>query len=188
MSAHEINELFNEWDSFYVMLGGAAAALTGLMFVVITIVTDNQTGGTEDGLSTFSTPTVVHFCNALFVSAVMAAPFHAFLPITIILGLAGVVGLVNVTNIARKTSKLTTYRPDFEDWLWNVVLPFVAYATLVEGALGLRSSPALALYAPAAAVTLLIFIGIHNAWDVVTYLATGKAKDQDRPEIVKPKD
>lgn len=188
MSAHEINELFNEWDSFYVMLGGAAAALTGLMFVVITIVTDNQTGGTEDGLSTFSTPTVVHFCNALFVSAVMSAPFHAFLPIEIILGLAGIVGLINVANIGRKTSQLKTYDPDIEDWAWNVVLPFIAYATLVAGAIGLRSSPALALYAPAAAVTLLIFVGIHNAWDVVTYLATGKAKAQDTPAIIKPKD
>ena len=25
-------------------------------------------------------------------------------------------------------------------------------------------------------MTLLIFIGIHNAWDVVTFLATGKAE------------
>jgi hypothetical protein len=34
------------------------------------------------------------------------------------------------------------------------------------------------LYGPAVAVTLLLFIGIHNAWDVVTYIATGKADEK----------
>ena len=32
-----------------------------------------------------------------------------------------------------------------------------------------------ALFVVAGAVVLLIFISIHNAWDIVTYLATGQA-------------
>jgi hypothetical protein len=39
--------------------------------------------------------------------------------------------------------------------------------------------PELALF-PVAAVTLvLVFIGIHNAWDTITYLATDSAKGQE---------
>jgi hypothetical protein len=46
---------------------------------------------------------------------------------------------------------------------------------LLTGALALATDPPAALFAPAAASLLLIFIAIHNAWDVVTFLAMGKA-------------
>lgn len=172
----EVAELLSAWNSFYVMMGSSAAALTGLMFVVITLVKDNQRSASQDGVSTFSTPTVVHFCCALFTSALMSAPFRSLVPIAVVLGLAGAAGLAYVALIGWRTSKLESYQPDAEDWTWNVVLPFAAYATLVAGALALHAAASLALYAPAAAVMLLIFVGIHNAWDVVTVLATGKAE------------
>jgi hypothetical protein len=167
-------ELLSAWNSFYVMIGSAAAALTGLMFVVITLIRDDKRRVAEDGVSTFSTPTVVHFSCALFTSAVMSVPFRSLVPISIILGLTGAGGVFHVVRVALRTSRLRTYRPDSEDWAWNVFLPFLAYATIVAGAIAMHVDAALALYAPAAAVLLLIFVGIHNAWDVVTYLATGK--------------
>lgn len=167
--------MLSAWNSFYVMIGSSAAALTGLMFVVITLVRDNKQRTSEDGISTFSTPTVVHFCCALFSSALMTAPFRSLVPIAIISGLVGAGGILYAAHIARRTTRLQTYRPDVEDWAWNVLLPFVAYATLVVGAIAMHTAAARALFAPAAAVALLIFVGIHNAWDVVTFLATGKA-------------
>jgi hypothetical protein len=163
------------WDTFYVMMGSSAAALTGLVFVVITLVRDHDRRGSKAGLSTFTTPTVFHFCCALFISALMSAPFRSLAPIAIVLGFVGAGGLFYVVRIAIQASRLQVYRPDLEDWSWNVVLPFVAYATLIGGALAMRGTAPPALYAPAAAVTLLIFVGIHNAWDVVTFIATGKA-------------
>jgi hypothetical protein len=172
---HEVSEMLSAWNSFYVMIGSSAAALTGLMFVVVTLIKDRETRPSEDGLSTFSTPTVVHFCCALFTSAVMAVPFRSLTPIAVILGFAGAGQLAYVAYVAWRTSRLKTYRPDLEDWTWNVLLPLVAYATLVTGAIALHAAASLAMYAPAVTVILLIFIGIHNAWDVVTFLATGKA-------------
>jgi hypothetical protein len=167
--------MLTEWNSFYVMMGSSAAALTGLVFIVVTLISDQRRRGSDTGMSTFTTPTVVHFGGALFTSAVMSVPFRSIVPITILLGLAGAGGLFYVTIIAQRTSRLASYRADAEDWTFNVVLPFIAYASLFIGALAL-SGTAQALYAPAAAVMLLIFIGIHNAWDVVTFLATGKAE------------
>jgi hypothetical protein len=169
---HEPAELLGAWSSFYVMIGSAAAALTGLMFVVMTLIRENSV--TKDGVSAFSTPTVIHFSCALFVSALMAAPFRSFVPIAIILGLGGVAGMLHVVRVAVGTAKLETYRPDAEDWTWNVLLPLIAYAMIVGGAIALHPIPSQALYAPAAAVTILVFVGIHNAWDVVTYLAIKK--------------
>jgi hypothetical protein len=179
---HGVAAMLSAWNSFYVMIGSAAAALTGLMFVVITLISDTKRPTSEAGVSTFSTPTVIHFSCALFTSALMSVPFHSFLPIAIILSLTGAGGMLHVARVALATSKLSTYRPDWEDWTWHALLPFLAYAAIFGGALALHAAPSRALYAPAAAVTLLIFVGIHNAWDVVTFLATGQADAlPDRP-------
>ncbi len=181
-NVREVSELLSAWNSFYVMIGSSAAALTGLMFVVITLVSDDRRRTSADGISVFSSPTVVHFCCALFTAAVMSMPFRSLVPITIVLGLTGAAGVALIVRIGLRTARMTAYRPDAEDWSWHVVLPFVAYAALLAGALAMRAVPSQALYAPAVAVTLLIFIGIHNAWDVVTFLATGKAEALPDPD------
>ena len=40
--------LIDGWENFYVIVGSSAAALTGLMFVVITLTAEMRTGQ-EDG-------------------------------------------------------------------------------------------------------------------------------------------
>jgi len=175
----DVAETLAAWNSFYVMLGSAAAALTGLMFVVITLVTDRKRGTSEAGISTFSTPTVVHFSCALFTSALMTVPFRSFVPIAIVLGCAGAGALAYQTRVAYLTSRLEAYRPDTEDIVWHVGLPIIAYAALVCGAVALPTAPSAALFAPAASAMLLIFIGIHNAWDVVTFLAIDEDDEND---------
>jgi hypothetical protein len=67
--------------------------------------------------------------------------------------------------------RLTTYHADVDDWIWFVVLPLVGYALVAATALLVPWSPETALFLLAAATMLLIFIGIRNSWDVVTYLA-----------------
>jgi hypothetical protein len=163
--------LLSEWSSFYVMTGSSAAALTGLMFVVITLVTNVEISQrSQDGVATFSTPTVMHFCVALFVSAVFVAPWHSLIPPAVLIELAGLYGIVYVGRVTHRAKRLTTYTPDLEDWAWYNVLPFVAYGAIFGSAVALEALPGKALFAVAGGVVLLIFIGIRNAWDVVTFL------------------
>jgi hypothetical protein len=61
------------------------------------------------------------------------------------------------------------YTPEFEDWLFHVLLPFAAYVTLAASAYATRLNVGGALFGIGAAALLLLFIGIHNAWDAVTY-------------------
>jgi hypothetical protein len=73
-----------------------------------------------------------------------------------------------------------TYRPDREDWSFHAVLPLVAHALLLGSAFATFSHPHEALLGVAAAVLLLLFIGIHNVWDTVAYhvfVHIRKAKD-----------
>jgi hypothetical protein len=165
--------LLTAWSSFYVMAGSSAAALTGLMFVVISLVTGREGPKNPDGISTFSTPTVLHLGAALLISAILVAPWRTMLYAGILVALIGLYGGAYIVRVAVRTKQLTMYQPDLEDWTWYNVLPFVAYAAVFAGALALEIVPAKALFAIAGGAVLLIFIGIRNAWDVVTFLAVG---------------
>ncbi len=168
------------WANFYVMMGSSAAALTGLMFVVITLVGDADRGQTSaDGISTYSTPTVMHFAAALLISALMSAPWRTLGSPAIALGLAGLVGIVYLARIGFRTAQITAYRADAEDWCWYVVLPLLSYVAIFATSVGLLANPRNSLFLVAGSVVLLIFIGIHNAWDVVTYLAA-RSRDNSK--------
>ena len=61
------------------------------------------------------------------------------------------------------------YKPVFEDWLFHLLLPLAAYTTLAVAAFAAGSYLREALFGIGAAALLLLFVGIHNAWDAVTY-------------------
>ncbi len=171
------------WHDFYVIIGPAAATLTGLVFVVITLVAGMRERQSGSGTATFSTPTVVHFCAALGVAAALSAPWPAFRQAGVLLGLAGLAGAAYVAIVARRMRRQAAYQPVLEDWLWHVAFPLVSYGALVVAAAVLPGDPTPALFVVGAATVLLLFIGIHNAWDSVTYIVVerlgreGEGKD-----------
>jgi hypothetical protein len=160
------------WSSFYVLIGSAAAALTGLTFVVITLVAGLERGDANpDGVTIFSSPTVVHFCVALMNSAVLSAPWHAFEYPGIVLGLTGLYGTAYVTRTIVKLSMGTsTYSPDVEDWCWYAIVPLIAYLAILGSGVLLAMNYFETLFVIATASVALIFCGIRNSWDTVTYL------------------
>jgi len=54
--------------------------------------------------------------------------------ITVLWGLAGLLGVVYAAVKARRMRVQSAYRPVFEDWLFHVLLPFASYAALVISA------------------------------------------------------
>jgi hypothetical protein len=65
----------------------------------------------------------------------------------------------------------STYTPVLEDWLWYILFPLVSYIVLIVAAMMLPANATPALFVIAAAVVLLLFIVIHNAWDLVLFTA-----------------
>jgi hypothetical protein len=94
----------------------------------------------------------------------------------------GLGGVAYAIIAARRQAVQTAYQPEFEDWLFHAVLPFAAYATLAASAYAAHSHPAGALFGVATAALLLLFIGIHNAWDAVTYHIFVKKVEHDEAE------
>ena len=63
----------SHWESFYVIVGSSAAALTGLMFVVITLIADSKQPRTLKEINAFATPAVVHSSSVCSTSTIAAA-------------------------------------------------------------------------------------------------------------------
>jgi hypothetical protein len=157
------------WDSFYVIVGSAAGALIGLQFVAITLIADRPPLRAADAGAAFASPTITHFSAVLFLSAVLRAPWQAITPVAVLWGLMGFGGVAYAGIVARRMRKQTVYRPQFEDWLFHVLLCFTAYVLLALSSFVAFFYPGEALFGVGAAVLLLLFIGIHNTWDSVTY-------------------
>ena len=172
------------WESFYVIVGSSGAALTGLQFVVIALIAESRRRRTTREIAAFGTPTIVHFCAALLVAAIMSAPWHSFSTVAVVLAVCGLVGLVYGSIVAWRAKNQPSYTPVFEDWLWHAVLPMIAYALVLISGMTLRAYPMRTLFVVAANTLLLLFIGIHNAWDAVTFIAVTRIHQADESEDV----
>ena len=115
---------------------------------------------------------MVHFCSALLVSAILSAPWPDLEAVHIPLVLTAAAGLVYMVVIIRRARARGQYQPVLEDWIWHTMLPFTAYAAICGAALKLQNHPTGALFLIGGATLLLVFIGIHNAWDTVVWIAT----------------
>src|SRR5207245_5672716 len=114
------------WDNFYVIVGSAAGALTGLQFVVMALIAESERPGGPNEIAAFGSPTVVHFCSALLISAVFTAPWPAFTNAGRATGAVGLAGLVYTAIVLRRALRQSGYKPVFEDWLWHTGLPGVS--------------------------------------------------------------
>jgi hypothetical protein len=170
-----LHGMLSSWANFYLIAGSAAAALTGLQFVVQTLLASDLLRSVtrrdpETTIAAFSTPTIVHFGLALLVSTVLCVPWTDYTGLRASLGFIGAGALVYAFNVFLRARRQQGYSPVFEDWLWHNVLPVAAYAAVLFAAVRLESATRDALFAIAAATMLLLAIGLHNAWDTVTYL------------------
>lgn len=170
------------WDSFYVIVGSAAGALIGLQFVVITLIAQRPPRDAEKAGAAFATPTIAHFSAALLLSAILRAPWRVITTSAVLWGLVGLAGVAYSIVVARRMRAQTAYRPVLQDWLFHVLLPCVAYALLAGSAYAAHSHLRPALFCVGASVLLLLFIGISNSWDAVTYHVLVKARGKRESE------
>jgi hypothetical protein len=159
------------WSNFYVIVGSSAAALTGLQFVVLTLIAQaSRMRGQTDSLAAFGSPNVVHFCAALLVASILSAPWHAARQASLPVAACGLAGVVYCVIVARRALRQQGYQPVLEDWIWHTILPPLAYLAVLAAGVTMAWRSDGALFVIAAAELLLVFIGIHNAWDTVTYI------------------
>jgi len=159
----------NAWDSFYVIVGSAAGALIGLQFVVMTLIAERPQGISAEAGRAFATPTIIHFCCCLLIAALVRVPWPDIATGSYAGGMVGLAGLFYMTLTLLRMRRQNAYTLDWEDWTFHIFLPFLAYGLLVLSSLGSIAHAHAALFGVGGTTLLLLFIGIHNAWDAVAY-------------------
>ena len=174
--------LLSNWQNFYMIIGTAAATLTGLMFVVTTLMAgiDGHLSTLNAAVSAFNTPTVVHFGTVLLLAGVLSAPWQTFSSLSLLLGLLGLGMVFYSIIVLRRMWRVPHYQSTLEDWLWYMVLPLLAHILLIVAAFMLPNNPSPALYMVSLAMMVLLLVGIRNAWDNVTFLAVERAHSEDK--------
>jgi hypothetical protein len=160
---------FAQWGGFYGIVGSAAGALIGLQFVVLTLIAQRPPIRAADAGAAFATPTILHLAAVLLLSALQHVPWQTITAASAVWGLMGLSGVVYMVIVVARIRKQQVYQPELEDWIFHVVLPLAAYLFLALSPFTARSQTRETLFGLGTAALVLLFVGIHNAWDAVTY-------------------
>lgn len=170
-----------QWQNFYMLLGGASATLVGLMFIAISLGSGRWTPQDRPLLnasfSAFMSPTFIHFVYVLVTAVVVLVPT---LSETVLGGLLLLTGIGSLGHIARHLrfliDRYRARRIDRSDLVWYSLMPSITYILYLGAGVGLLRAglrgtrPVHALDALAVASVLLLVIGVRNAWDLVVFL------------------
>jgi hypothetical protein len=171
------------WENFYVITGSSAAGLTGLTFVVIALASEAHMVRLS-GLRTFITPIVIHFGSVLWIASVMSIPGHTAFSVSISMIVTAVALTIysTVTIYRMCVSIKALYAPALQDWIWNATLPSICCMALLAAGVLAERHAAPALYVVGVATLGMLFIGIHNAWDLAVWITAERPGIQDRQE------
>ena len=165
-----------------MIMGTAAATLTGLMFVVTTLIAglDAHVSILNAAVPAFNTPIVVHFAMVLLLAGILSAPWQTYASLAIAVGLVGLGMVLYSIIVMRRMRRVPNYQSTLEDWTWYLALPLLASLLLTVAAFLLPNNASPALYLVAFAMMMLLLTGIRNAWDMVTFLAIERAHPEDQ--------
>ena len=167
------------WESFYVIVGSSAGALTGLQFVVIALQQEKLNENARHAIRAFGSPTIVHFTTVLGLAAVLSMPRHTrgSLGATVLIIATGL--LLYVLWAFRKARQQDAYAPDLADWIWHYALPSLVYVSMMIAGAEAWRAPDGTLTVVAVGVLGLLIIGIHNAWDSAVWIVINRGSSQD---------
>ena len=165
--------MFQDWENFYLLIGSAAGALIGLLFVVVTLTSNIERERALNASRLFMTPTVVMFATVLVVGAIATAPRLSRAAQEALIGAVAIAGLVYGSGIALELFKRRRADPTMH---WTDPVCYGVMPAAWFGALALTDAlalawPDLSAYAIGAVTVAMLLTGIRNAWDLITWIA-----------------
>jgi hypothetical protein len=171
--------MFEGWQDYYLLIGSAAAALIGLLFVVVTLTSGRELDSIERGQKLYMTPILFHLGGILLLSGLGMSPIvtpELFGAANGIVALIGFVACVRIARGIRQRPISTT--TDYDMW-WYGIIPAGTYLLLFASSAGLVRWPTeWTLTAVGAMLMAQLLISIHSAWDLVTFLAPRSSDQQ----------
>jgi hypothetical protein len=153
------------WDAFATIAGGAAAALTGLLFVAVSIRADYIARSQE--LRNRAAQTLILFGTVLVVAVLMAIPGQGYRTLGVELlaaGLATGAGLYVLDRRAKASRSDQAIAQVLEAVTPNMVTSVLLLAAAIVLVLGLGAG----LYVLVAPVLTALVGGVTSAWLFLT--------------------
>ncbi len=163
-----MNELpLAAWRDFYAMIGAAAGALMGATFIVATLAANapNKTLG----LKGFISPTAVHLGSVLVGCAILDVPTLTPMMLAALLGSGGVAGAIYSVIVA---TRIWHMKLDRDDRAFYAVIPVFIYLAMAFAATRALWSLTETLEILAAALVVLLIVGMRNAWDMTSFMVS----------------
>lgn len=191
MTPEAFRALQGTWQNFYLLTGGAAATLAGLMFVAVTFGAGLVQKSSADSARAFIDPTFAQFLQVLLTGCVLVVPVLTPRVLGVLLVLAATVRTGGLFWVLRQFRRAHARHGDLElsDWLSAIVLPGLAYALLLASGVGFLAGRAEAFTGLAIVTIALLGVGVWSAWELLVWMAVAnnarrdqRSGDDARPE------
>ena len=164
--------MFDGWGEFYLLAGSAAAVLIGLIFVVVTLMSDRPRSSVLSGSRLYMGPVVLQVTFVLVLSAAALIPEISptkFAAVGASVSVWGLVrGLISIRGIRALTGN---DKPHWTDVWFYGAIPSLLYAILGVVSFAAWRELSWATQGVAAVITAWLLLSIRNEWDLVTWLA-----------------
>ena len=172
-NAVNLSGALGPWRDFYTLLGAASATLVGLLYVAASVGSGPFSGARRAASRVFLSASVVHFSSLLAVSLIVMVPGLSWRSFGAMIAACGAVGLGYYGLAWRDMLKDgLRQRIDWDDQFWYTVMPVIGYLCETASGVALITRWHVACDALAAALGLLLIIGLHNAWDITLWSIT----------------
>jgi hypothetical protein len=175
--------MFEGWENFFLMAGGAAAVLIGLIFVVISLMGDRPRSAVLSGSRLYMGPIVLGVSFVLVLSAAALTPGITPPVFSGILAVVAIWGAARAVMSCSGIGRLTWIGGEQVHWtdLWFYGLfPTVLYIAAGLVALAFWKDWSWARFGLAVVVTASILLAVRNEWDLITWITPrGKEREED---------
>ncbi len=172
--------MFEGWGEYYLLVGSAAAALIGLLFVVVTLTANHSRATVEQGARYYMSPIVFHLGGVVVISGAALMPGLERPTAAALFGGIALIGLAYSGWVAiGLRAGRQIHPPHWSDMWFYGAAPTVIYLALLVAAVAIALGYRCATIGPALATIAQLLVAIRNAWDLVTWLAPRAEDGED---------
>jgi hypothetical protein len=171
--------MFEGWENFFLMAGGAAAVLIGLIFVVISLMGDRPRSTVLAGSKLYMGPIVLSVSFVLALSAAALTPGIGRCTFAAITGVIAVWGLVRAVMSTVGIGRFT--KVHWTDVWFYGMYPCVIYVSMGIVAIAFWQNWGWARDGLAVVITFGLLLAIRNEWDLITWI-TPRGEDGEHSE------
>lgn len=165
MEPRDFAVTIESWHDFYMLIGTAAATLTGLLLIALSINLAKLHLGKYNDLRVLAYRTFYNFIYLLIVAGVMLIPHQTVIGVGIPLFVIGAIGILNSFRGIRSAMK-GEHSWGMRDIMRRFAIGFVLLLLQTAIAIVLLSGEERVLYVLPGVMLLHLLFASDNAWDL----------------------